>query len=80
MPGALIQGARPVFFLGQGGQVLSFKLFRPPGATRRFNVSVINISCCKFVTHPDREVLKAGLTVRYLGLGLKSPPARPGGC
>jgi hypothetical protein len=40
---------------------------------------VINISRCKFVTLSDREALKADLTVRCLGLGLKSPPARPGG-
>jgi UPF0176 protein len=34
-------------------------------------VSVVNISCYKFVTLSDREALKAELTARCLALGLK---------
>ena len=34
-------------------------------------MSVINISCYKFVTLEDREALKSGLTARCLDLGLK---------
>lgn len=34
-------------------------------------MSVVNISCYKFVTLDDREALKAGLTARCLALGLK---------
>jgi UPF0176 protein len=34
-------------------------------------VSVVNISCYKFVTLTDREALKAELTARCLALGLK---------
>lgn len=34
-------------------------------------MSVVNISCYKFVTLDDREALKAGLAARCLALGLK---------
>lgn len=53
---------------------------RRPGRTAPYNaallkgfsiVSVVNISCYKFVTLTDREALKADLTARCLELGLK---------
>jgi UPF0176 protein len=39
--------------------------------SKGFNVSVVNISCYKFVTLSDREVLRADLAERCLALNLK---------
>jgi UPF0176 protein len=42
-----------------------------PTCLKGFTVSVVNISCYKFVTLTDREALKDELTARCLELGLK---------